>query len=327
MTAELWSAKPYVAYDGPDETGLRAEVKIQKGYGLIKSITPSDKGKAMQVHFNSGHPKWSSSGWLPITDPVLKLVEKAQEDGVPIYYRIETRRKPEVDRSEPIFELSKTADSSKEFCAKSVAAVRLDEADDWTLSPTARTRIDEDPSFGGAVNANDFSLEELRKMSAKSSGSNAPAAAPAHYSEAGEGSPFTLFLHNRDGEKVISPGAAAVAVPLNVLSFMSEYFREQQVPATEKDIFRATKLVLHLCNELQKGVFGGKLTKPDLGAGSHTRARALVFDALKSDFPLSSQELTEADAAKAWHEKTYAKLLAKWQWSIKETDRLMGLLD
>ena len=47
-----YSAKPFVSHDGKDENGVRAEVKVVKGYGKVVNIEPSCAGKSFKVSFS-----------------------------------------------------------------------------------------------------------------------------------------------------------------------------------------------------------------------------------------------------------------------------------
>ena len=307
-----WTRRPFVSYDGKDENGTRAEVKVLMGYGNVDTITPSTgAGKANKVEFVVENTKYKSSGWAPIDSNVMEKVLEAQKLDVPIYFRIETRRQKNIDRSTPIDELTTLA-MAKDSIHKSIAAVRINETDEWTVSPHAVTRIDEDPASGnGVYSANDQSKEEL------AGAGNSKAVQQANGVEA---PPYMTY--NRDGG--LNPGSMAVAVPLNLLSFVAEQNREGDLGISEKHQAVLVKAMLQAANKLQVEIYEGKLEKPDLSAGSHTRARALVFEVIRSHYPVSKDLLASKETLKEWHDGIFTKSLAMWKWSITEVEAVLA---
>jgi hypothetical protein len=306
-----YTRKPFISHDGLDEKSVRAEVKVLMGYGDIDSTELSTAGKSMKVSFKVENTKFLSSGWAPVDSNVSKKIEEAKELNVPVYFRIETRRQKNIDRITPIGELSSLA-NAKDNIHKSLAAVRINEDDEWTISPHAVTRLDEDPAAGGTYSAYDMTPEQRE---ANSSGPQTPA--PSGGSE-----PAPYITYGRNG--AINPGSMAVAVPLNILSFVAEWNREQlDGILDEKKQIVLTKAILSAANELQKSIYDGNLKKPDLGAGSHTRARALLFETIRSNHPITNELFESKETLIAWRKQLVDRCLLMWKWSILEVENLL----
>lgn len=314
-----YSSHPFTSYDGPDKTGLRAEIRVVKGYGRVSEIENSKNGKASNVVFSVDNSKYTSKGWAPNDSKVIKKIKEAQESGEPIHFRLESRRKDNIDRSIPIDELLPKGDmtAARENTFKSLAAVKFEEDTDWTISPHALTRIDEDPSTGGGNSAYDHSLEELQGASQKSSSNSSNYDSGSNYGI--ESTPF----HTRNSNGDVNPGSVAVAAPLNIFNFVAEWNRtHDDVTLSDKKIIAITKAILATSNRLQVDIYDGVLESPDLRFGSHTRARALIFDVTRNYFPITDEIVSSKESLQEWVDSVYSKSLAMWKWSISEIDKL-----
>ena len=308
-----YSSRPWISKDGADDSGVRAEVKVVMGFGNIASVEASTAGKAQKVSFQVENTKFLSAGWAQTDSAVMRKVEEAKEAGEPLHFRIETRRKPNIDRTLPINEISGLA-TAKDSIVKSLAAVKREGDENWTIGQMV-TRWDEDPktSGNGVIPASEMSADELGK-------STPAASAPANNYNGIEPPPFVTF--NRDGE--LNPGSAAVGVLPNLLAFLAEWDREhdelQQVGEAKR--VKVAKVLLMAANELQLKIFEGKLEKPDLSAGSHTRARGLLFEVIRSYFPISQEVLADKDSLLEWKNNLVEKSLGIWKWSMSEVESL-----
>lgn len=315
---ETYSSAPFIALDAVSPTD-RAEVKVVIGYGDIFDIEASDKGKSHNVTFKVANSKFKSNGWAPDGGNVMAKVNEAKAAGVPIHFRIEVRRKDHVDRTLPIAEISTLA-LAKDNVVKSLAAVRLEEDAEWTVSPFAKTRLDEDPRSGGGAggSANDFSPEELGIGAPKAAAAPKPSYNVKNNSF--EAAPYATY--NFDGS--LNYGSAAVAVPSSLFSFVVEYERSNEAIGTlaEKQRVLLAKVLLSAANELQVAVYDGRLEAPDLSLGSHTRARALMFETIRTFLPLTAEIVAEKENIKAWRDEVVAKSLAMWKWSISEIEKI-----
>lgn len=317
---DTYSSAPFISYDAVSPTD-RAEVKVTTGYGDIYEIEASDKGKSHNVTFKVANTKFKSNGWAPDGGNVMAKVNEAKAAGVPIHFRIEVRRKDHVDRTIPIADISTLA-KAKDNVVKSLAAVRLEEDAEWTVSPFAKTRLDEDPrgNGGGAGgSANDFSPEELG-IGKPAAASSAPKPAYNSKNNSFEAAPFATY--NFDGS--LNYGSVAVSVPASLFSFVVEYERSNEAVGTltEKQRVQLAKVLLSASNELQVSVYEGKLDAPDLSLGSHTRARALMFETIRTFLPLTAEIAGDKESLKAWRDEVVAKSLAMWKWSISEVEKI-----
>lgn len=313
--ANTYSSRPFVSHDGPDTNGFRAEVKVVTGFGHVDSIEKSKAGKSAKVSFKVENTDFLSAGWAPIEDPVMKLVEEAKDSGEPIHFRIETRRQDKIDRATPIAELTDLS-RAKDSIHKSLSAVKREDDSAWTISPHAKTNMAEDPVFG-AKSANDFTLEELRAGKAGSASS-----APARVSHRGvEPPPYVARL----ASGAMNPGSMAVAAPLNIYTFLAEYLKDKGIEVDDRTKFATVKVILAACNDAQLGIYETveeELSNPDLSLGSHTRARALIFESVRIFYPLTAEVMSDAQALEEWKTATVEKVLKMWQWAMKETNAI-----
>lgn len=317
---DTYSAKPFISYDGVDENGVRAEVKVVTGYGHVDSIEPSKAGKSFKVAFRVGNSEYLPAGWAPDGSNVLNELRKAEESGEPIHFRIETRRQKHVDRSLPMDQVAPKGDmkAAKENIHKSIAAVMNEGDDDWTISPHAVTRLDEDPrrDGNGIYSAYATPKEQLAAAKGGSNGGSAP-----QYSGI-EPPPYVTQLS--DGR--VNPGSIAASVALNLLNFVQEWDREHDelTKVGERRHVVMARAMMAAANELQLKIWDGELEAPDLGAGSHTRARALVFEVTREHFPLGPDVVASKESLLEWKSSVVEKALAMWKWSIGEVESILN---
>lgn len=133
----------FVTYDGTDENGNRAEVFVQSNKGTIKEIKANEAKQVADVHFAVDKLKFPIHGWVRMDDPIYEQVKEIQASNKEVTFRIETQRKPNVDRSIPMSELRETA--SKAMETVKVLLVGVDDK----YSDEMVTFIKEDPSFTG----------------------------------------------------------------------------------------------------------------------------------------------------------------------------------
>lgn len=304
--ADFYSAAPFVSHDGPDSDNIRAEVKVVKGFGIPKSIDPSDKGKAVKVVFPVDNTKWPSAGWAPADGNVMEVVQEAHDADEPLHFRIETIRKKGVDRSDSIMELTKGSDAARENAFKSLAAVKRETDDEWTISNRAMTRLDEDPTPEGGSSAYDHPIENLKPKSKPKGGGR-------------ESAPYELY--NRDGS--LNLGSFAVGVPAGMFSYAAELNNTNDLGFNEKQLRTIAKTLLALANKLQVAVHDGALESPDLNAASHTRARAILFETVRTLTPITSETLESGESLNKWAAEAAQKALALWRWSIAEVERIV----
>lgn len=321
-----FSRHPFISYDGPqpDENGelFRAEVKVVTGYGEIFDVEDSENKSrnpdnyAQKVVFKVDNSKYKSSGWAQSSDEVMKKVEEARSNGEPIHFRIETRRKKDIDRKTPINDLSYNSDVARENIHKSLAAVRLDSDEEWTVSRNAVTRLDEDPSGDGLSSANDYTLEELQALKRKQGGGNT-ATADRDWSNNLEAPPYILWLD--DEKSKINLGSGAIGVPLSMYMYVTEAARKDEIEFTEQERRFLARAMVSAANAIQVAIFDGARKTPDMAEGSHVRARSVVFEVIRVFHPLSKEIMANSDNLRAWRDKIVESGTELLKWSIEET--------
>lgn len=308
-----YSSRPFVSKDGVDENGIRAEVRVLNGYGAIENIVKSKRGNSNNVSFAVRNNEYLVSGWSRDVD-VMKLIEEAQENNAPIYFRIETRRKDEVDRTLPIEEISKGMENAKKNTIKSIAAVRMNESDEWTISSDAVTRLDEDPKRStGLYSAYDSNPEDLKP---------APASAPRSFNGR-EPAPFIARFDT--GE--VNPGSSALQAIFGFFQWILEEERKGTFEIEKERRKEVARDLLLVANSLQLAIYG-KIEKelkggPDLTTGSHIKARALIFESIRSFYPLTTEILNDEISYKKWLKSVRSVSLSVWEWLIQESEEFM----
>lgn len=312
MAIEYYSAAPFVTLDGKDSDGIRAEVKVVTGFAKVGRINDSDSGKAASIAFPVDNTKYASSGWVKKDSEVYRMVEKAKEDDTPLYFRVESVRKKDVDRSLPMSEIAPPKDTEKarENIFKSLAAVKVNEDDEWTFNPDAATNPIEDPNRNNSrPSALSMSSEELAgsKPAPKSYGSNS--------SKFDEPAPF--FTHRSDGG--LNYGSYETGIALNFYMFVSGHLRDNGIREdfSDKEIKLASKVLLKIANRIQMSFYDGEMEKPELNLNSHTKARSLVFETVRSSTPLTKEKL-EKENLSVWSKDVYKKARELWQWNLDE---------
>lgn len=312
-TEGTYSTKPFISHDGKDDNGIRAQVKVVMGYGDVLSITDSKGGKSKKVEFAVSNTEYFPSGWT--RDAKLQaMLEQAQDTKEPIHFRIETRRKDDVDREKPFDQLDTNRGAE---IVKSLAALRFEGDDNWTISQDAVTRMDEDPkTAGGLIKASEQSLDELRPANRTENSGN---------SRNGNFEPAPYVAIWRDD---INPGTIAVGIPINFLANLLEFERETGISIDQDKRKEIAKSLMRVANQLQKDIYTKflKVDYPgiDLTAGSHTRARALIFETLRSYAPLTEDILEDDEAMKQWLKKVYSISYAMWGWAIEVVDEFIN---
>lgn len=317
-----FSRTPFIGKDGPDANGVRAEVKVITGLGNIHETKKSARGNSVNVLFRVDNTPHNPSGWVPADSPVLELVRRAEASGEPIEFRLENRRKDTVDRTLPFSVISppKDMNAAKENIYKSLAAVRFPDDENWTISKVALTRMEEDPVVGGLHSAYAHTMDELNQAKA----AQTPAATGGGGSLTQGNSPEgkRWLLHNPDGST--NPGADAVGVPVTLYGFVTEWERDHDgVTFTEAQRLELARLLLSIANRAQVAIYADreeKLTKADLTLTSHIRARALIFEVIRSISPLTTEVGSDPNVRQEWAKQVFTKVLGMWRWSMAEVD-------
>lgn len=305
--ANTWSAAPFISHDyNKGDEVERAEVKVVLGYGNVSKIEDSSKGQARKVYFTVSNSKYESSGWVQASEaPLVAMIEQAKEEGTPIYFRLETRRKADIARATPIDELTKLA-VAKDSINKAIAALKWAEGDEWVFSNNAVTNPKEDPKTGGAgvhsaLNM-DFDEAPVKEKIIKTSA---------------KGEPAPYLTHNYDGS--INVGSIAVSVPLNLYAYVTDYERthpEALPDLSDKQRTGLVKILLDISNKMQVAMYDGDESFLDLSSGSHTRARAILFELIRTEYPFTIDLVEDPAARKEWARSLYNRGIKMWEWSV-----------
>lgn len=319
---KTFSAAPFISYDGPDETGLRAEVRVVLGYGNVIDIEESGNGNSKNIIFKVENTKYKLNGWAPSEEEaIIKIAEDALENREPIHFRIETKRQNKVDRSLPMSVIAPPRDSEKarENTFKSLAALKREDDEEWTISSKALTRLDEDPKSGAANSAYSHSLEDLQAAKQNNSkdarGGNASTGAKTGGFHSVESTPW--FSRNNDGS--INFGSTAVGIPMTVYVFITNYAKENNITISEKHTALLTKAIINSANKIQVEMYEDeekRIEEPDLSLGSHTRARSAIFDVIKLFIPITEEIFENKEALAEWKKSVEDKALGMWKWSV-----------
>lgn len=157
----------FISFDGVDKNGIRAEVTVQTGTGVISEIVgrgkPKDDGsyRNVEVVFDPDNPllKRKVYGLLDTTaTEIWSVVQKAHKEQSTVSYRIESQRRSGVDRATPIGDLNAT-----EQVRRILASV------DGVFSHEAKTNPVEDPS-----NENPSALTQMPPSPVASAGAAVP---------------------------------------------------------------------------------------------------------------------------------------------------------
>lgn len=127
-TTNPWA---FTTYDGTDENNVRAEVFVQTNKGTIKEIKENTAKEVADVHFSVDGLKFPVHGWIRTDEPIYELVKTAQAANEEVTFRIETQRKPNVDRATPMAELrvdSNTARDNVKVILSNINGVQSGEA-------------------------------------------------------------------------------------------------------------------------------------------------------------------------------------------------------
>lgn len=303
----FYSSKPFVSHDGPDENGVRAEVRVGFAFGIVDTLKPSEKGKSVRVEIPVANTKYATSGWARADGAVHKMLERSKEEQIPIEVRVESIRKANIDRQRPIAEV--VEENAQKNIFKSIAAARFEGDKEWTIGD-AKTRFEEDPKSPGGTSAYDHDITEL-------SGNNSSPNSGTNNSRSGSTPPWKL--RHANGE--INVGSYAVGIPAGLFSFVNEYAKDNDLEINGKHARVLARALLKVANDLQVEV-DSTLDAPDLDNQSHVRARAIMFESVRTLAPITEETVASTENLKEWTETLLSKSANLWRWSIAEVERI-----
>jgi hypothetical protein len=274
----------FVSHDGPDAQGVRAEVYVQKGTGMILSIKPGATNVTAQVAVKNENPKvkFPLMGWVPVNDPIYPLIQEAFDAQTPIEYRFESQRKNSEPRDTPITELRETMDKAREHTTPIFAGIN------GQLSSEAVTNPAEDPAPGGRIRAVDTPTPAP-------AAAPAPAAQPAQQYQnqnpqgngyVAEEPPFKEF--NSDGS--INYGSYAIQAAVGAESLVRRLLADRD--ASAETVAHYAIVLLAIADKVQSYATN---KKPSRMSGSHTRVRGIVYDTVENFFPIPENHEQDLD--------------------------------
>lgn len=272
----------FVSLDGPDAQGVRAEVYVQKGTGLIISIKPGTTNVTAQIAVKNENPKvkYPIMGWVPVNDPIYPLIQEAFDAQTPIEYRFESQRKPNEPRDAPIAPMRETTELAREHTIPIFAGIN------GKLSTEAVTNPAEDPAPGGRIRAVDTPAPAAAP---------APAAQPAQQYQnqnsqgngyVAEEPPFKEF--NSDGS--INYGSYAIQAAVGAESLVRRLLADRN--ASTETVAHYAIVLLAIADKVQSYATN---KKPSRMSGSHTRVRGIVYDTVENFFPIPENHEQDLD--------------------------------
>jgi hypothetical protein len=333
--ADLYSARPFISHAGPNGDGVREEVLVTKGCGLITGILKqTDESASVGVHV----PTLQSdlSGWINKIDKktgkpteAFEVIQEAIKTGDPVYYRIEHQRRPytyvhgqkgkgePIDPKTPIYELMGADKDGKnkqmnlvgQTTKKLLVAVGFDE-DDLKYSQ-ALTDPREDPG-GNSGPTSAIGNPSIGNDTARGTKS------PGSYTEV---QPW--FGLNPNG--AVNPGSYAVDALIDYYFWVRSYAGEHGMTDLDNKRMKilASNLVI-LTDNLQIDVYRGGLEAPDRNIGSYREARDIVKKVATIVKPLSDVDVSSIESIKTWIDDVHKVSLEIWQWAIEDYARAVN---
>lgn len=312
--------RPITSRDGADDSGVRAEVLVQKGLATIeKKEEKKSKDQVRFVFISENLKDYGIGAWVNRAQDqeIYDLLSEAYDEETPIYIRTEKRRKASVDRKTPIADIIKEDKASEKVVSRTVnivAGVKTEEDAEWIESSEAITLTSEDGSTG-SVKATPSNTIRVKQTNPFDANVEAP--------------PYKTT--NPDGS--VNPGSSSVAAVMNTYNFVYEYTRKPEnnvaLPENEKEaqklLIDVTKKVLTTVNKAQIKIYDGKMTRPNMSAGSHVRARALVFHTIENVNKLSQEHLDDKEALTTYLDEVLERVVRMWNWGITTVGKIEGI--
>ena len=329
---DFYSTRPFISHAGADSNGVRAEVLVTKGVGVVTNfINETDRTAQVEISVPGVLTK-PLKGWLNKTEedgktpnPPYEFARKAMQSGEPISFRIENQRRRHmksdksqiIDPKTPIFELMGADADGKNKNPHLVdgTTVRLlvgvGDAEGGSMLFSQRlTSPAEDPSFGGPTAAPlDPPVGESRPT------------AQGHGGGFHEVQPW--FAINPTGE--VNPGSYAVDALIDYLFWTQKYAEDNDL--SELNTRRVKILAANLAaltDRLQIDVYNGRLDAADRSIGSYREARAIIKGVATWTLPLKNVDMTSGDGVKNWINDVYETAIKIWKWSIEEYAATVG---
>lgn len=325
----MHSNRPFIVKDGRG-----AEVQVQTGTAVVKSITPDAKGNNANVEFNfDGMLKHKVAAWIPMSEPLFKQLEESLANGTEINYRLESQRRPNIPADTTFEELRKDATNTirkllvgvnGEYTGEAVTLAENDpmSSDRVRQQPGQRFGGEHDePLLAGSVDPS-TALSTLRAVVENKSfdqGVIDALIAQALLAGVSEEEIWTAAAgkDRRTDERRESvrpsfspespswsefnkdgrPNLGSLGIQAGV--GVEKFVRSQLgANAPEQQIRIFCDLILAIADRVQEGAYGQGF-RPDRSASSHSIIRGLIYDTV-SELGHPLPQGRNLDAVKAW---------------------------
>ena len=329
------------SHDGTDEQGVRAEVRVEIGEGVISGI--DKRQRSAQVSFVVEGLKNPVKAWVKIDSPAFEVAEFAHQSGHPVSYRIEQHRKAGENRSVPIESLRVDMATAFKSTTRIFALINEVESGEGVTNPaedqggnkTYKATTDDITPVGnsGSLNTSVSSetiLASLVALSALSPEPNVLTAAvgaaialgadpvevfkvaggkdrsegeerPEYVKESYSSEAPSWKIWNTDGRQNL--GHMRFSAGVGAESFVREQLVAKKLKdeALEEGVSYFAKLILSIADGVQTKAYG-QGGKPDRAAQSHARIRGVIYDTIKNYIPLPFPITGKADANVVVHQ-------------------------
>lgn len=275
----------FTSYDGRDKDGVRAEVSVQKGRGIVKSISPHATAKASNVEIQTEGLQYSQKGWVNNDSDVLKQAQKALDDGTEVEYRFESQRRSKIDRNIPIDDLRLDKDTNQKTVRSILAGINGVYSDEMVTDP------DEDPSPDGRISAraqNQSNQNNNSHAAPQGGGNQQNNGGGQAYQNQPTGAYETTPWNALNADRTVNFGSFGVLAATGVETFVRKHLAEAELALSPEDFDRTvygwSVALLDMADNIQ-GYITGKT--PNRLANSHTRVRGIIFDTIEHIHPFS----------------------------------------
>lgn len=328
-----FQSRPFISHDAPDANGVRCEIQVTKGTGLVKDIKYIDDGKNAHVFLEPGNLTFNNglvAGWINTDQPPFPILKAAYENGTEVEYRIETQRRKsntvtheKITRETPLYEVWGSPDGKNingalvgQTCRKLLVGA-ANEGEDMLFARDAMTNPKEDPQYGAAKSALDMDLAELSPQNT----SAVPAAAKVVDNPFNEPNPW--LPTRSDG--TINPGSYEVQAYYEMYFFLKENASKAGFELQDKGAKSLAAKLLVTADKIQQGFYNTD-TAPARTLGSHARAREIVRGVITNIHPLQPDDVKSNPAAIAWLREVDAAALSVADWSLAAASKHLDSL-
>ncbi len=307
----------FISHDGEDANGVRAEVYVQKGTGIIQNVAVHASQPVANVEIKNQHLNHPVKGWVNVDSDLYKTIMEnfdPKSDNPPeIEYRVESQRKlkaknPEtgkmepVDRTIPMSQLRLDMGTANNFTRVLLVGVNGITSDEAVTHPS------EDPSPGGRIPA-----QPVNRNTAPQDNANAnqapqgqtPQAAARHERQQAFGivaSEAPVYREvNEDGSRNLGSYRVQGATGIEGFTYnqLIKNGWDSEAPEFQNEVFGYAASLLTIVDSLQ-AYFTHKPANR-LG-GSHTRLRGVVFDIVENHLPFNLIR-EEKETKDSWYGK------------------------